>query len=280
MPGTFINPIPGQPFGPGFQIQFQSDFIGPLASGTRWHVEYWDHDTEQFAFAEAHDQPALSSTMFSYIWMAWDDVWNSNAIFGSFRHGRTVDLKVQLIDPDGAILDEAINTGVWDAITGIPVLITQIKNRVETGSPISSDLADIKAASFASFGTQLVPISQLLQSPPIGLLVRELIGDLDGEGILTRPGGGFNVNAFGLAWEVQATGEGIGVDEGAPDTLETDMLDLQLIHVLADGNNETTTAVRFNYGDALWLFSPMLPHEVRYWIGPSIVLRMYWLLVV
>jgi len=280
MPGTLIAPTPGEPFGPGFLIRFESDFIGPFAPGTRWTVEYFDHLTEEFLFANTADQPAVSHIMFDYVWMGWNDVWNGNAIFGHMLNGRQVEMRIQLVDPDGAVLDSVINTGVWDAVTGIPVLLTQIKNRIDSSSAISVDLADIKAASFASFGSQLVPISQLIQSPPIGLLVRELIGDLTGEGTLTRPVGGFNVNAFGLAWEVQAAGEGIGVSEGAPDMLVTHMLDLQLVHTLADANNETTSIARFAYGDAMWLFSPMLPHEVKYWIGPSITLRMYWLLVV
>jgi hypothetical protein len=283
MPIEITEPVTGGAFGPAFTVHASTDIIGPIPADYFWLVELFDPVDEDHTQVSSNilvgDQ-ASDHQMFYF--------WNSGIIgqfmpfpaWSTLANGATTNLRVSLHDQDGLMIESTTVSVKYDTQTNVPYILGTLSQNTAGLGALATDVADIKAASFASFGSQLVPISQLLQSPPIGLLVRELIGDLSGEGTLTRPEGPFNVNAFGLAWEVLEAGEGIGVAEGAPDRLVTHMLDLQLVHVLADANNETTSVVSFDYGDALWLFAPMLPHEVKYWIGPSVTLRMYWLLVV
>lgn len=283
MPIIATEPISGGPFGPGFTVHVTTDLVGPIDPSSYWIVSVWDSANE--TEIEESSQILVSQQISDHQMFYW---WNKG-IDGNYMpfpplsalaDGKNVRVRIQLNDPTGEVIETTNFPVVWDTRSAVPFILGQIQANTGGNATMAADVATIKAASFATFGSQLVPISQLLQSPPIGLLVRELIGDLEGEGTLTRPEGPFNVNAFGLAWEVVAAGEGIGVDEGAPDTLFTHMLDLQLVHQLADANNETTSIASFDYGDAMWLFNPMLPHEVKYWIGPSVTLRMYWLLVV
>jgi hypothetical protein len=188
-------------------------------------------------------------------------------------------------DSDGVTKESVtIDNGYkWDPVSGLPSMFALLQQNLGSSVPsgsmaqLQADVAEVKIASFGTFDpSTVVPLSEMLVAPPLGFLHRELIEpDRTGEGTLTHTA----TPAYGLTWEVIEAGVGIGVSEGAPDTLVTHMLDLQLIHTLGDSSLETTARHTFDYGDAMMIFDPARPSQVKYWIGPSITVRFHWLVL-
>lgn len=282
MPITVTQPKVGGPFGPGFNFQVSSDFIGPITTPT-WRIEVYDETLEILLYTMLN---ANSGSGFS-----------SSGYFQGFLQtvppqmsiptGANAKIKVSLEGSSGVV--ESTNQNiVLDEITGRVQVnynrLIAIGNQLSGLGSVSTDLADVKAdvalvkaASFSTFDpSTVVPLSELLVAPPLGFLRRELITpDRTGEDELTHP----LSPAYGLTWEVVGAAAGIGVNEGAPDTLFTHMLDLQLIHTLGDSSLETTNRATFDYGDAMWLFEPARPTSVKYWIGPGVTIRFHWLVL-
>lgn len=287
MPVTFLTPPANGPFGPGILVNAQTDFIGPIPAGSSWELTLLASDNETFW---SSDPPILSqsTTVVKTYGVEGTTDWRSNPPFSGYAHGAIGHLHAKLKDNTGATIDEGQTPVTVDLISGMSYILTALLSTslrnstfpAEDFTTMQGDVSQIKAASFGSFGNIQVPISQLLQAPPLGFLRREqIVPDRTGEGDLTRPSGPVAVDAFGIAWEFVDVAEGIGVNEGAPDTLYTTPLQLNLIHTLGDGSLENTTIGNFSYGDALWLFNPMLPTVVRYWIGPGITVRFFWLII-
>lgn len=284
---TITLPTSGTPFGPGFVVSAVSDFIGPLLTDSYWTVDVINNGTEEFL--ERGVQVVTSTTSLNATYgVASLTSWMLNPAFGAKTHGQTVRMVVTLNEPDGDVIQSTSQTVTYDTQSGVPYLNSLLLARMNSlisGSPqitdLTADVATIKAATIAEFGTgTLVPISNIIQSPPLGFLGREqIIPDLEGEGVLTRPGGPFPVNAFGMCWEFVGVAAGIGINEGAPDTLWSQALELNLVHTTSDGAEVNTAVQQFAYGDGSWLFSPMLPTFVRYWIAPGLTVRLFWLVL-
>jgi hypothetical protein len=280
MPVTFIAPAEGAPFGPGFLFHVQSDFIGPIPAGSHWDLSLYNHTTEEFLEARA---PQLSTSHdFSGTWGIMPSLAiTANPAFSSNVSGQSIELRAELKNSDAETIDSGTQVQTMNRTDGLPYLLSIFQTSMGTPSVVAADVSAIKAATFATFAEGVtVPISQMLGAPPMGFLSRELISpDRTGEGSLTRPSGPVGVDAFGIAWEVVGKAAGIGISEGAPDTLETHMLDLVLIHQLHDSNLEDTARASFNFGDALWMFPVPFPSSVSYWIGPGVTIRFYWLII-
>lgn len=273
--------------GPGIFVQVSSDFVGPLGIGSGWTIELWDASNETFWMGDPRIL-STSATLFKTFGVEGITDWRMNPPQGGFKHGATGTLRVKRTNQLFEEVDSGTRQVTVDLISGMSYIQTallsatleQIKGNAADIAPLQADVTAIKSASFATFGSNLIPISSLIAAPPLGFLSREQIfPDRTGEGELTRPSGPVAVNAFGLAWEFVEVAPGIGVNEGAPDTLYTKPLQLNLVHTLGDSSLENTSIATFDYGDALWIFNPMLPTLVRYWIGPGITVRFFWLVI-
>jgi hypothetical protein len=288
VPITIVEPPSAGPFGPGFIINVVSDFIGPLEAGGGWNYEIWTSDNETLYFLS----PFVLSQEHTFVKTNAVDAlteWHWPTVYSGMVNGADAILKVTLFDPEFEVIETVSQPITLDLVSGMTYILTELlsdslRALPTTGTDITTleaDVAEIKAASFGNFGDVAVPISHLISAPPLGFLVRELIEpDRTGEGELTREGPLGPVNAFGLAWEFVDVAPGIGVAEGAPDRLWTKALEINLVHTLADSTLVNSQTVQFNYGDTFMTFDPLLPTLVRYWIGPGVTVRFYWLLVV
>lgn len=284
---TFTEPGVNAPFGPGFLVHVSTDTIGPMPSGTTWEISLLAADGETILNTDP-PIPFDGVSLFTTFGVKAVDDWRWNPAFGGMQHLADGFIHAKLSAPIVGLIEEDQQAIKQDMITGMAYIQTallstvlrQLKTNTGNSGTIEADVAAIKAASFAEFGTNLIPISQLLQAPPLGFLHREQIEpDRTGEGELTRPVGPVSVDAFGLAWEFVDVAEGIGVQEGAPDRLVTRALELNTVHQLGDSSNENSFTAAFDYGDSFWLFPQLFPTVVRYWIGPGITVRFFWLVV-
>lgn len=250
------TPSPNIGFGAGLILH--TDFTGPFATGTTWRVEIHPHGDETNAAivmtaplwpAEQHeiqiqvgaDPLALGQQTFygRYVTLNTNDL---------------VDLVYQLLAPDGTtVLDSGATTSIkWDTNTSASKLIST------TGAALTSEQATQLAEAHSAVtmtlaGLPSFGLSELLQwfgpltKPPPGLQVRELIGDFTGNNAFTRPAPGVGVNAFGITWEVQTYGGGIGLDTGTPERFEIDLLEISTDHTDHDGHEFTSGAFRYTY---------------------------------
>lgn len=286
MPIVVTVPPANGTIGPG--LDFQASGFTDLVVGD-W-IYYIARDTETNTGIMSTSQRVFGSGPQSIKWqMNVISLTDPRYIIGFMQIGKPANepmyVVIQHTDVDGVLKEQAtINNGYkWDATSGLMSILRVMDDNRNSSIPIGgftelqTDVATIKAASFGTFDpSTIVPLSELLVAPPLGFLHRELITpDRTGEGTLTHT----LAPAFGLTWEVIGAGAGIGVSEGAPDTLVTHMLDLQLVHTLGDSSLETTARHTFDYGDAMMLFEPARPSLVNYWIGPSITIRFHWLVL-
>jgi hypothetical protein len=287
---TIVAPQTGAPFGQGFTVSASSDFVGAITNPL-WIIEIRDNDNVELwnnwvlaagspfsvPFITGYKEP-LPSQVFDGITIDRLPTWAT--IGDSVRLNVILSGNAGVVDSGhvDVVLSADMNTRVLSKVLKSSDVVTADVSTIKsTMNVMSADVTAIKGSTFKTFGPGVVtPIAELISAPPLGFLHRELITpDRSGEGNLTHT----LSPAFGLTWEVISAGEGIGVEEGAPDSLVTKMLQLQLIHTLGDSSQETTFTGVFDYGDALLIFTPPLPSIVRYWIGPSIVVRFHWLVL-
>lgn len=278
-----ITPTSPTGVGPGFVIGLSTDIIGVPAPDSRWEITILDVGENTVI---TQQQPYLGTP--SSMTIAVREPGNGFSFGASnLLGGETVSISAKIQQPSVGVYD----TGTLGSLTWNPTQNLVFADYFNTyyllthygtfGPDQSAALEEIRAASFAPFGPDIsVPIQSLIQAPPLGFLRRELITpDRNGEDTLTRVVGPVAVDAFGLAWEFVGVAPGIGVSEGAPDELFTKALELQLVHTLGDSTLIESAHAQFNFGDAFWIFSPMLPTYVRYWIGPGVTVRFFWLII-
>lgn len=278
-----VIPVNNGMIGPGMYITVESSVVGPPQPGSLWVIEIMDSGED---IVMQHQQKVFSSggETFPVGMMSDDGAFGIGE--GGVTDGGTVSISVHIQQPTAGVFD----TGTVGGVTWNPNQNAVFANMINTrwqiqhgvfGSDEAAALEEIRTATFAPFGPDIrVPIESLISAPPLGFLRRELITpDRTGESTLTRTVGPVAVDAFGLAWEFVSVAPGIGTNEGAPDELFTKALELQLVHTLGDSTLIESAHAQFNFGDAFWIFTPMLPTYVRYWIGPGVTVRFFWLII-
>lgn len=279
MPTTIQNPIVGAPFGPGFEIQLSSTFIGPI-DGPFWQVDIITTDTEHILYSQAipTNSPGFSTDAF-YIGFVGTPIPNKFTI-----HGADVTLSVKLTGSAG-VVETTTRAVKLDEIQG---RIMEVSNKVAQVSAQVSALSGFTAPQFDAIlagitstfgGTIAQTIGQFFTRPPLSAVTRELIGDFSGSVSFTRTAPGVGVNAFGITWEVISYGGGIGLDTGVPVRFETELLDLAVVYGDADAHEFVGSADVYVFSNYYRFFDPAFPKRIDVVIAPSVVLRFYWLLV-
>lgn len=287
MPVTVVSgPLPR--VGPGVGFIVRTDFVGPFLTGTTWRIEIHP-DGDELNLGCVVTAPLWSADQHERrIWIEADPDGGQQTLYGRYTtlgQGATVDVFMQLIAPDGeTVIDSGtVSNILWDTVSSASRLLPQAQTGLAAEQ--QEQLNAVQAAVTMSFpGLPTFGLSDLfallgpIVHPPAGFQVRELIGDFDGNNTFTRPGGGFGVNAFGITWEVQTYGGGIGLDTGTPVRFETDLLEISIEHTDHDGHDFVSAAERFDYSNKYYYFDPMFPTRVNVVIAPSVTIRFYWLL--
>jgi len=209
-------------------------------------------------------------------------IWQAYPQYPASAHGKDVWLRLVHRSSDGSQKDAIVQKQIHDTITGMQVAMPKLIAATSTGglTPVQdAALMSTNAAVQLDLGSGFFqPISALLGNMPPSLLQRELITpDRTGEGDLTRPGGALTVAAQGLMWQVVSAPVGIGIDEGAPDTYEIDVLQLGFVRSLNDGSTYfgDTSVIRQPVG--VWAWGSVTPTRIHYWVTPGVTIRFWWL---
>lgn len=274
----FIQPVSGAPFGPGFGVHLDSDFIGPLPTDSYWLM--WIATAADPEDAIQTSQLFTSANERQFVWAR--DGLSGPALLAAqtgFAHGDTISITAELHSPT-ALLDSGTQTVVWDMVSGVPsVLQTQLAAQSAVQLELGDQVEAIDTAVHMSFpGLNNLPIGEFLGIPLAGGAERLLITpDRSGEGTLDRNVGLIDVAAVGIEWEVVSAPPGVGVVQGAPDRWTRRILDLQLVGTDASSNEYTRSWESFHADHYRYMFQGFGLTRLHYWIEPGITLRFYWL---
>lgn len=273
---TILQPILGEPCGPGFEIKLSSDIIGPFPTGTEWLVFLEGGPTGEDILGI---QPyAWTSNQLTKVLGTNDnDSTRRFRVLPQAGQGTTGFIRASLRTPDGITQDTSDRTQiVLDFQTGVQ---NQLRTGASTGLTTEQALqleTTTAAMGFAIGGGWTDLAEGLLNLVGRRLLADELITpDRTGEGVLTRPGGPFGVNAFGIMWQYIDGPPGIGIDEGAPDRTEINHQQLTLMR----GTSQGLVPYETRYIDdisGMMGFGLDAPDQVNYFIMPGVTVRYWW----
>ena len=283
---TLTWPRDNDRMGPGFHYQGTTDLVGPFPQTWTWLGSLESSGAvETTMIAGLTVRPILNQ--FSGFLGYQNDPGTSlfRPTVTSFPPNpiaitETWRFTVKLVNDAGVTEDQTSVPVTLDTTSGLVSLLER-KIRDQAGLTPAQDAAlmSTNAAVQLDLGSGFFqPISALLGNMPPSLLQRELITpDRTGEGDLTRPGGALTVAAQGLMWQVVSAPVGIGIDEGAPDTYEIDVLQLGFVRSLNDGSTYfgDTSVIRQPVG--VWAWGSVTPTRIHYWITPGVTIRFWWL---
>lgn len=275
---TFVQPQSGAPFGPGFLVSLDSDFVGPIPADSWWLL--------YVAPAADPEVGELNQTILNpqhdHAWIAFaveSDPFPLQPVASSLIHGDTVSVTAELHSPT-AVLDSGTVSVQWDMVSGVPYVMQGIVNRVANGTAEHQALiAETNAAVHMDFGDLgRFGLGQLFNGVPQIPLRRHLFTpDRTGEGSLDHPIGPLDFAAFGIYWEFIARPPGAGTVEGAPDRTARRALDLRQVAKDVEANEYTRDSFSFNEDRLYLTFSPLELTRIEYWIEPGTTVRFYWL---
>lgn len=212
----------GAPFGPGFAVVGQETLPGPWPSDSHWNLylappgdeitRWWqvtiNNITGQldriFPFDENND-------------MTW------NSPHPLITAGQDVDLHLEWVQNPPFAIISTLTVPVKFNVEGYPYVTAQ--TTTTTGGLTTEQAAQLQMTT-AAMGFAIGGGWSDLANDLVALVGRRIIGlelitpDRSGEGALTRPGGPFGVNAFGIQWQLISAPPGFGIDEGVPDRTE------------------------------------------------------------
>jgi hypothetical protein len=284
MATTITTPIVGAPFGPGFEIQLSSTFVGPI-SGPFWEVDILTTDTEHTLYASAipTNSPGFVTDTF-YVAFVGTPVPNKFVL-----HGSDVTLRVQLTGSAG-VVETTTRTVKLDEIQG---RIMEVSNKV---AQIGAQISGLSASTFGSadratlngIQTSLstpmgitgdvgnIPLASLISKPPVGFLkVGPVVATVTGDGFLDGDHG-LLPSLFGLWWEFSAVPEGYGSTLGSVIEYELRMLQLRTIYSL-DGVEFVHDYQDFNVERVLWFWQEAKPSRVEYSISPGVEVQFHYI---
>lgn len=274
------------PFGWGFFFRASTDLIGPIPTSYRWLVSITDRsEAENKFFTQSFPlQSAADHVVIGTYGITTPTGLSVGRPATNFAHGKPGRIRVELQDASNTIIDHGSRDIIQDFVSG-QAYIQQIGIQSQAGfnatdRSILEQVPEILSGITANFGGAITrTLGSFFLHPPTSVLVRELIGDFSGQAAFQRTAPGVGVNAYGITWQVQSYGGGIGVDPSTPPRFETRLLEIEVIHELADGQELTSDIHSIDYSNGLVLFDHAFPERIQVDIAPSVTIRFWWLLV-
>ena len=280
-PLVITDPPANSPWGPGYRIT-GSMGIGPLPTNQFWEVAI----LAPVAGGEGTITTGLQSRNLNFNEIAFQTATSAFVLPGEsqFPHGAQAEVRVRLITDTQQVIEEERVPITIDWQSGMPYLLdTHLRATIGGGGGFTAadraELQVVKASVTADFGEGIIRgIGQLLTNLPPSLFGKTPIPPpRTGSGRLSNPVGPVNTAAAGLAWVVTDRKLGLGIDEGAPDRVELDILEVRYIDRLADATEYTSQHLQSAELSGAWIWGFAPPFALEYWIIPGVTIQFYWL---
>lgn len=282
MPITIVYPETGEPWGPGFLVRAESDFIGPLPSDSVWDLYLTAPANEDVM---AHwTQPALSPILEIVFFNGSDTVttpvpgrptWVTGenaqlmAVLStpstSFEEIETVQVVLDREAGQAAELAKYIETHAVPAGQGMSELQSEQLQIIEASVTAWNPLGTLSIASGLADALRGAPIFSLghLTTPPVSLTG-------DGELELDEP------SLF--IWGVYFTADipaGFGRLHGQTVEYQQRLVQFRTVHIV-DGQELVTEVLDANFHGYLWIFPKANWLRVEYSVTPGVVIHAQW----
>jgi len=282
VPVTIVSPQTGEPFGPGFHVTVETDFIGPLATDAIWQFQLTAPPNEEVLLTSKWAFPVtpLTARMVGNVSVP------SNIAFVTPTSvtGQDAQLIVSLDSISTAFHESATVQVILDRNAGqVQELAFWLEDRIAApGQGLTLEEHDAIVATEASVTTTLGPgvidlvtgLSGLIVHPALSLGHLVFPGyDLTGDGTIPDLNSATS-QAFGLHWTATIPA-GFGHLHGQSEEYTMRLWQLRTVHTTA-GSEVVTEVQDFHTEGDLWMWQTALPTRIEYSVTPGVVIHAQW----
>lgn len=277
------TPVTGGPFGPGFEIQLQNDFVGPLEPGAYWEL-FLTAPANETIIAHMFIPDALHGLR--YVMVNQDAGLQIPAIaVPEAVTGEPGQLQVILQQPTFGPAETEEIAIVLDREAGqVQELMGLLQQQISTiVSGLTVEEHDAVVATNAAVVTTMgIPsqsppfgIAELLVHPPLlfgGLSTPPYVLEGDGE-IPDLHGVGHA--KFGIYWLATTIPAGLSHTHGQTEEYTNRLVQFRTTHVVG-GVEMVTEVFDAHFHGGLWVWERPLPTAIDYSVLPGVVVQAQW----
>lgn len=283
MPITITQPTTGQPFGPGFVVDWSTDRIGPEPPGTRW-VSWLEAPIGEDIWMFLN-VPFVSPITRRIMLSENDERSFVMPVEQVLTTGSAARLRVQLVAPTTTVLEQTTVDVVVDrqqgqayelykAITTNPTVAAPTLTEEEHNAVLQTNTGVIAMSGFNI--TQLVGDlgAALSSGPPLGIGSLSGPYDITGDGELPDLHPPFQ-DRLGVYWVATTIPDGLSHRHGQSEEYPNRLVQWRTVHVVGGSEMVTEVLDATTHGE-LWQFQKKLPERVEYSVLPGVVIRARW----
>lgn len=286
MPIDFVYPTPAGPIGAGMIVQWQSDFVGPLPSGTIIDLTVRIPGDE---VGQVWRERFPTSTPFGFVVLGTSPGQAGNVVDRFPAIASAVNLEATLGTPTTTV-DSGSVSAVWQPTLGLGTQAQILSNVTGTGGFTADDRAQlaITVANTASpIGeaapvpyTGPVPVGQLNIIPPFWLMSRSESILISGRGSVNRPSDSDHLDAAGARVFFVTVPAGFGLINGVITDFQRRIAQLAVVRVFGDGSEWASEVFDCRRsGEVLLWAGPFWSTRLEYDVAPGCTVELQWLTV-
>lgn len=284
MPITFLPNPNGPRLGPGIQLSFSSDFVGPLPSGSFWRVSLtgaggdnspwivWEKPTQSpFGGRWTPFLPDLGAQLTTRVDL-------------TLQAGQTAHAQAELVTPTG-VIDSGTITANWDATSGMPTVIDQrvgtqgggftVSDRQQLALAVSNTMVDLTTPA-QPVDPSKFPLSRVPFIAPI--LGAQRVGpfSLTGRGSLSLASISSTSIWMGMRWFFETLPPGFGFTPGAIDEFERRIVQLAVVYSIGTGEQIANPVIDADQSGGFLDF-PVQPGltAIEYQVAPGCTVSLF-----
>lgn len=282
MPITIVTPQTGDPWGPGFQVQATTDFVGPLEPGSTWSILVTAPPNED-AMASMII-PALGNTLATVF--TYSSPTSITTVPGrvDWVTGDAAQLQVRLSEPSSGVIQSTSVQVILDRQTGQVAELAEWIRRQLVAQPVGLttdqgvQLDRVEASLGIALGINpLEIVGDVIQAiathNPLGYGSLSVAYTISGDG--TLPDESPISPKWGVYFIATSIPPGLGHFHGNSEEWAPRLVQWRTTHFIDE--IEMVSAVEdFQTHGELWKFPVQTPAQLQYSILPGVVLEARW----
>lgn len=287
-----LLPSPDNFVGPGTQFRVQTDFIGPIAAGSKYQLVLQSLPEERLLGRGSRLSQNSQETLWPGLAVDPFGLLTSDLLEqpGLSAFPTPSIAVVALVDPTNSVIDQTTINVKWQptaAGVGWIQQFTTTSTPIEGGFTetdrvtLNANLAAVTSTlplTAPAGGSIGLGLEQLQKGPPIDFLSEGEQQLLTGRGTINRPSGTTGVYAYGGRWNIEAKPSGLGQLDGQAVKYEQRICQFVVVKNRL-GGGLYAYAIEDSHYDSGELSWPIpFPVRIDYDILPGVTVRWRWLL--
>jgi len=282
---TWVTPLSGEPFGPGFLISGSSDVAGPFEPGSYWEITLTAPANENIVGTMTVPYLSNAFGVLSW-WPGTIELMGAIHPFAPMVSGQSAQLEVSLVQPTFGVADSDTMPVVMDWVTGQTEVLKQFLRQMGAGAGqgLTEEEHDaVLATQSAVITTMGIPgdspafgLADFLAHPPLfigGLSTPPYVLEGDGELPDLHTAGHAR---FGLYWLATTIPPGLSHVHGNTEEYTNRLVQFRTTHVVG-GVELVTEVFDAHWHGGMWRWETALPTAIDYSVLPGVVVEVrYW----